>query len=224
MKIPEIEKQHVHEVYDIISKHWSETRYKPWPKVVEFIKQYNNSTFIGDIGCGNGKYLPCFLGNVFGVDFSIPMMETINSNNNLNFKKANHDLCSADITNLQIKDNIFDAAICIAVLHHISTVERRIHALSELHRILVIGGRVLIYAWAEKQEIDSRHQFSEQDNLVPWTLKRKGHTDKVYQRYCHTFREGEMPYLISKIKGLKLISEYYDSGNWCAVAEKILII
>ncbi len=37
LKTPEIEKEHVRGVYDNISSHWSETRYKPWPKVVHFL-------------------------------------------------------------------------------------------------------------------------------------------------------------------------------------------
>jgi ubiquinone/menaquinone biosynthesis C-methylase UbiE len=221
---PEIEKEHVHNIYNSISEHWSETRYKPWPNVVKFIKNYDTKSLIGDIGCGNGKYIPSNKGNVIAVDFSIPLLETIKSNINITKHNSSYDLCSGDITNLPIRDNTFDAVICIAVLHHLSSEERRLKALRELHRILIPGGKVLIYAWAETQDKTSRHQFPGQDIFVPWTFKRKGQPEKVFQRYCHTYREEELSYLISKIDGLNFISECYDSGNWCVTATKSIKI
>ena len=90
---------------------------------------------------------------------------------------------------LPYRDRCFDAAISIAVFHHISTKERRLHALQELTRIIKIGGHILIYAWAQEQdddetnqklaaqgmENDSRRRFQDhtsQDVLVPWHLKK----------------------------------------------------
>jgi len=32
-----MEKQHVYEVYEKIAPHFSNTRYKPWPKIADFI-------------------------------------------------------------------------------------------------------------------------------------------------------------------------------------------
>lgn len=46
----------------------------------------------------------------------------------------------------------FDAALSIAVLHHITTPARRIHMLTELLRILRPGGKALITVWATDQE------------------------------------------------------------------------
>ena len=56
-KPTEIEKKHVYEVYDKISAHFSETRYKPWPQVAEFLNSLEKDSYVLDIGCGNGKYL-----------------------------------------------------------------------------------------------------------------------------------------------------------------------
>ena len=42
--------------------------------------------------------------------------------------------------------------LCIAVLHHISTVERRIAMLAELARVLRCGGRAIVTVWASEQE------------------------------------------------------------------------
>ena len=63
----QLEKLHVHEVYEQIAGHFSETRHKPWPKVMEFLQAHLQSgDILVDIGCGNGKYLG-HLSNVFQI-------------------------------------------------------------------------------------------------------------------------------------------------------------
>lgn len=51
------ELENVHKVYNEIANHFSETRHSPWPKVTEFIQQFEMGSVLVDIGCGNGKYL-----------------------------------------------------------------------------------------------------------------------------------------------------------------------
>ena len=53
---------------------------------------------------------------------------------------------------LPYASNRFDAALSIAVLHHITTPARRIHMLEELLRILKPGGKALVTVWATEQE------------------------------------------------------------------------
>ena len=50
------------------------------------------------------------------------------------------------------RSNAFDVTICIAVIHHLSTDERRLHALKELVRITKISGLILTYVWALEQD------------------------------------------------------------------------
>ena len=57
-----------------------------------------------------------------------------------------------DCLRLPYRADLFDAVICIAVIHHLSTEERRIAALRELTRILRPGGRLLVYVWAMEQD------------------------------------------------------------------------
>lgn len=54
-----MEKEHVYDVYEKIAPHFSNTRYKPWPKVEQFMNEIEKGSFVADIGCGNGKYLGC---------------------------------------------------------------------------------------------------------------------------------------------------------------------
>jgi alkylated DNA repair protein alkB family protein 8 len=53
----QLEHEHVHKVYNEIAHNFSDTRYKPWPRVVDFLRSFPSSSLILDIGCGNGKYL-----------------------------------------------------------------------------------------------------------------------------------------------------------------------
>lgn len=53
----DMEKQHVYEVYEKIAPHFSNTRYKPWPKIAKFLNDLPAGSIVADVGCGNGKYL-----------------------------------------------------------------------------------------------------------------------------------------------------------------------
>ena len=66
--------------------------------------------------------------------------------------KGRGQVMVSDCLTLPYKDNMFDAAICIAVLHHLSTEERRRDGISEMVRVLRHGGHGLIYVWAMEQK------------------------------------------------------------------------
>ena len=55
-----LEDTHVHEVYEKIANHFSETRHKAWPRVEGFVSSLGEdgaAQILVDVGCGNGKYL-----------------------------------------------------------------------------------------------------------------------------------------------------------------------
>lgn len=79
-----------------------------------------------------------------------------------------NDVVLADALRLPYRSNFFDAAICIAVLPHLSTVERRVKVLRELYRILRIGGVFMVTAWAFEQPPSSKRVFESQDVWVTW--------------------------------------------------------
>lgn len=72
-------------------------------------------------------------------------------------------LCG-NCVNLPIKDNFADGVISIAVIHHLSTENRRLLALTEIVRILRPGGQALIYVWAKQQiKDDEKSTYIKQD-------------------------------------------------------------
>ena len=56
------------------------------------------------------------------------------------------------ITSAYNRAGALDSVLCIAVLHHISTVERRLAMLAELARVMRCGGRAIVTVWASEQE------------------------------------------------------------------------
>ncbi|XP_006647896.1 tRNA (carboxymethyluridine(34)-5-O)-methyltransferase [Oryza brachyantha] len=142
---PDIEKKYVHRVYDAIAPHFSSTRFAKWPKVAGFLNSLRPGSVVLDAGCGNGKYLGFNPDCLFiGCDISPPLIEICAG--------RGHEVLVADAVNLPYRDNFGDAAISIAVLHHLSTDARRRKAIEELIRVIRKGGLVLITVWAVEQE------------------------------------------------------------------------
>ncbi|RDX61309.1 Alkylated DNA repair protein alkB-like 8, partial [Mucuna pruriens] len=133
---PEIEKKFVHHVYDAIAPHFSSTRFAKWPKVAAFLSSLPLGSLVLDAGCGNGKYLGC--------DISPSLIKICSD--------REHEVLVADAVNLPYRTGFGDAAISIAVLHHLSTESRRRKAIEELVRVVKKGGLVLITVWAVEQE------------------------------------------------------------------------
>jgi len=78
-----MEKEHVYDVYEKIAPHFSNTRYKPWPKVEEFMNNIPKGSIVLDVGCGNGKYLGCNSENLFtiGTDRSFNLIDIARQKN-----------------------------------------------------------------------------------------------------------------------------------------------
>lgn len=64
----------------------------------------------------------------------------------------NADVMVADAMALPYRHGSCDALLCIAVLHHISSVPRRLRLLRQLLLALRPGGRALVTVWATEQE------------------------------------------------------------------------
>ncbi|SCW02802.1 LAFE_0F14598g1_1 [Lachancea fermentati] len=164
------EEQYVHQVYNEIAPHFSQTRYKPWPVVTDFLLKRPLGSIGIDVGCGNGKYLN-INPNIYilGSDRSSGLIECAHELN------SHYNLIVADGMHLPHRDKTFDFAISIAVVHHWSTRGRRVEAIEHILSKLRDGGEALIYCWALEQAESRRgyHEGMQQDVLVPWVLQDK---------------------------------------------------
>ena len=164
-----IEEEHVVKVYDAIAVHWNHTRGKRkvhWHRVKDFLDTLPPGTLLADVGSGDGKY--------FGVN---PNVTTIGCDRSLKLlevsKELNHETFCCDAVKLPFVTGMFDAVICIAVLHHMASIERRFAVISELVRIARVGANIMIQAWALEQGDDSKRVFENQDTYVPWKLNKR---------------------------------------------------
>ncbi|QDS76688.1 hypothetical protein FKW77_000410 [Venturia effusa] len=218
------EEEHVHSVYQEIAPHFSSTRYKPWPLIERFLGHLSPGSVGLDVGCGNGKYLAVNK-NIFIVasDRSTNLVQ-IASNH------KSHSAVVADVLGLPHKHDAFDFAISIAVIHHLSTPERRVEAIVTILNVLKppkrdkeAGGKALLYVWALEQS-GSRRGWDvghEQDVMVPWVLKQKGRQEQTFQRYYHLYKKGELEEDVVKAGGVVLESGYEKDNWWCVARRKL---
>ena len=208
MNIPEIEATNVVNVYNKISSHFSKTRYKAWPCVKTFVDSLPPDTEFLEVGSGNGKNMLLRPDKFKGCDISESFVEMC--------KNIGLDVVHADATNLPFDDNSFDATMSIAVIHHLSSTERRAKALSEMTRVTRRGGKLLIEVWA--YEGNDRVISENPDSMVTW--KVNGTTD-VYERYYHFFKKEEIAGLVNSVDGLVVDSIEFEKYNWVIHATKM---
>ena len=177
-----------------------------------------------DVGCGNGKNM-MVNHDVFiiGTDRSESLVK-------IAADKKPHDVAVADLLHLPHPAARFEFAICIAVVHHISTQERRVEAINSVLEALVPprdaarSGTALFFVWALEQK-ESRRGWDEgghQDVMVPWVMnnpKAQEVEKKVVQRYYHLYRKGELEEDIQQAGG-KVLESGYEKDNWWAIASR----
>lgn len=242
------ESEHVHDVYDEIAPHFAATRYAPWPRVDAFLSSLPAHSLVADVGCGNGKYLIVAQkspNNLFaiGTDRCAPLVHIANAQVPADADCVNKfDAGVADARFMPFRDGCFDAAVNIAVVHHMSTQQRRIDALKETIRLLRKGGRALIYVWALERPSTPKpkrgnhgakmlsRRFETQDVFVPWHMRRRkagadsdkilGGIEEIHRRFYHVYRDGELEEELGNVPDTKIVELYYDHQNWCAIVER----
>lgn len=106
-------------------------------------KPVYGSKNILDFGCGNGRFAKRIaqLGIKYtGVDSSLGMLKANRKNNS----ETNLNFLQFDGLRLPVSDNSFDTCLSIYVLQYLINGPDTDKIMSELHRILVPGGRLIL--------------------------------------------------------------------------------
>lgn len=219
------EQAHVHGVYEAIAAHFSSTRHRPWPLVADFLRARDPGSVGLDVGCGNGKYLGVNPDVVLlGADRSAALAGRARDHGG----RGRGEVVVADGLALPFRPGAADFAICVAVVHHLSTRERRQDGIRRLLEcVRDDGGEVLVYVWALEQAGSRRgwDEGGEQDLLVPWVVKGKGTTagegprDATFQRYYHLYRRGELEEDVTAAGGM-VVGSGYEKDNWWAICSR----
>ncbi|KAI8049060.1 hypothetical protein BDF22DRAFT_746459 [Syncephalis plumigaleata] len=231
----EKEERYVHQVYEAIASHFSQTRYKPWPVVERFIQALPCGAIGVDVGCGNGKYL--------GVR---PDIYTIGSDRCASLvsiaKERQHEAMCCDNLSLPYGDERFvsfnDFALSIAVIHHFTSRKEDCSNQS---------GQLLIFVWAMEQQGRRKFDPAHPDVFVPWVTKanqlpkaqreeqvttstsnevtveaqeKEQEEAQVYQRYYHLFVQGELDQLVEALPQTRILESGYDKDNWYLIVTK----
>jgi len=220
MATPLFESEYVQATYNSISRQFDSSRFCMWPEVVRFLDSLAVGSLIADIGCGNGKYLDYCARNcaVVACDTSAELLKIARERRTgcLSFSLGN-------IMALPYRTGLFDTVISVAVVHHISTTERRVAAVRELIRIVRPGGKICISVWADEQVKKTKWQLCNTDNsntdyMIPFD-KRNG---EVIMRYYHLFTEDDFKDVLNKCSlEAKVESFVFDKDNWIAILRKI---
>lgn len=212
----EFEKKYVQDVYEKIADEFDQSRYNIWPSVQKFLDNIPKKTKqspplkLLEVGSGNGKNLAYIQENLphisaEGCDMCQKFVD-IARRKELKCIRANN-------LNLPYEDDTFDYVLSVAVIHHFSTVERRMEAIRELLRVLKKGGQLFIQVWAFEQPAESKKSFQTQDELVSW----KGKED----RYYHLYKKGDLEKEINDTKiNCVILNSDYDYGNWICTIKK----
>ncbi|OWR44852.1 hypothetical protein KGM_211918 [Danaus plexippus plexippus] len=241
-----LEDLHVHQVYEQIAGHFSSTRHKPWPKVVEFLQDIPPGSIVLDLGAGNGK-------NILNRNDLLQVACEYSAGLLSECRSVTRACCvRADVLHAPLCDCRADAVLCVAVIHHFSTYARRRQAIASIARLLRPGGRALVTVWAKDQsksnylckdkvntESDTyktagihlpvhqnRTQFKHNDVLVPWKLRKvkenklENESSQTLLRYYHVFEEHELEELCRN-QGVVVEKSFYEEGNWCVICQKI---
>lgn len=209
--IPEInenfEDSFVHKFYDLKSDKFSKSRVCPWPFTKKFLNEYSNdSSLVLDAGCGNGR---SFLHkSSIGLDYSFNLLLDARNKTNLGLVKSN-------VLEMPFKEDSFDVVLSVAVIHHLSTNERRMKALEEMKRVMKKGGVILLYTW--HLDASKKKKFHPAEGKNDFFVSWKGEEDLL--RYYHLYDEEGLTKLCES-SGMEIIEIGREQESIYAVLRK----
>lgn len=144
-------------------------------------------SLVVDVGCGNGKYMRVKNRedlSFFGCDRSAGLLNIC--------REKSLQALQVDCLALPFREEAFDAVICIAVVHHLSTSSRRKQAIHEMLKLLKRNGRLLISVWALDQGFQGSSKYLKEGRTTNarHTCVRAGSTE------VRTYGSGPRVYLL----------------------------
>ena len=207
----DVERIHVYNTYNLIADHFSSTRHYLWPNVKRYIDLIEPGSLIADIGCGNGKNMCRSDCEYIGLDFCDKFVKIC--------REKGKNVVLGNSLNIPFASNLFDYTLSIAVIHHLSTYERRLRCINELIRITKPGGKIFIQVWGF-----SCKRSDKQNAMIEWNLQKKytneGKRNIKINRYYYLFMDDELKEMIPNDK-VKILKYYESYNNWIAELIKL---
>lgn len=211
----------VRATYERIADSYAASRRRPWIPVLDFIADLPPGHRVLDLGSGHGRHARLLTESgraIVALDFSRRLLQIGRAEMAVSRGPHQIEWLEGDASALPFRDSTFDAALCIAVLHHIPSPEGRKRSLAELRRVLRPDGRALLSVWSaddpKLRELLGGSPLAG-DVEVPWRLPEGGSV----QRYYHLFQTGELDRLIIE-SGLVGERFFRSAGNDFAQARR----
>lgn len=210
--------------YNTAAKEWDASRNTPTPVKLIAIKPIKPGMRVLDLGCGNGLMAGPIMdrgGWYVGVDFSAKFIAGCKKRFTSYIKTGQAEFVTANAIKLPFKNNSFDFAVSIAVMHHIPSFELRLVFLQELRRVMKPGAMAKIDNWnlledwgkkkygITKQLTKPAEGCDKGDVFVPW----KATGGKELPRYIHIFSDRELKDLARTAKFKKIKIEYFNRAG-----------
>jgi tRNA (uracil-5-)-methyltransferase TRM9 len=206
------------ETYDEIANEFSETRAYVWQCIKDFtsfINYRNNKSkpYILEIGCGNGKNMEYLIKNtncnITGIDNCEKFIQ-ICKNKNLN-------TLLSESNSLPFPNDSFDYILCIAMFHHLLTIEDQNITFKEILRVMKPSSYGILTCWSTIQPEKSNFKFNEGINIVPW--KGRKNINKI--RYYFVYSEIMFRNYFESFSEINIIDIYNEFGNWILIFQRI---
>lgn len=200
----------IEETYDKIAVEFDYTRCRIWSCVKVFLDHLDPNIYILEVGCGNGKNMLYRRDlQFYGIDISKEQVKICNDKL-LKVIKGN-------MTMMPYCNNTFNYILCIASYHHLANDNDRRLALNEMYRCIKPNGLILLSVFAMEQPSNSKFKFTNNDELVKWSLRN----GCIYHRYYHIYRQNELTEEINRLENRFIIRKYgYEQGNWWVILQK----
>jgi len=110
-----------------------------------------------DVGTGTGVFIPFLLnkigknGQIVALDFAEEMIRKAQAKG----PNGNIDYLHADVTNIPLREEIFDIVICYSSFPHFQNKPR---ALAEMNRVIKTGGKLFICHTSSRTKLNEIHR------------------------------------------------------------------
>jgi ubiquinone/menaquinone biosynthesis C-methylase UbiE len=111
----------------------------------------------------------------------------------------------------------FDFILCIAMFHHLLTIQDRNSTFNEILRVMKNGSYGILTCWSIIQPEKSNFKFKEGINIVPW--KGRKNINKI--RYYFVYSEKMFREYFESFSEIKIIDIYNEFGNWVLIFKKV---
>jgi ubiquinone/menaquinone biosynthesis C-methylase UbiE len=182
-------------------------------KALQEPSESNYKPLILEIGCGNGKNMEYLKNNIncdiLGID---------NCNNFIKIcQKKKLNVLNSNSRSIPLQNNKIDYILCIAMFHHLLTIEERNLTFNEILRVMKSNSFGILTCWSTDQPSKSNFIFTEGINIVPW--KGRQNINKI--RYYFVYSEKMFREYFESFSEIKIIDIYNEFGNWVLIFQKI---